>query len=378
MFKGTYGYEIRKPIHDALAIIQEYINSENLTIECTTNQYSTWESNLKILPSYRYLITDDLLRHIPEDKKHDICNVLADAYYNGDSFKCFVMASAYGFIRPLCNERFVTVAELDASHEPTGVTYEFSTVSEANDFLEYTPEDCLIHVGGSTGIREIETEAFKDSENLYDIELPPNITRIGENAFQGTSWLTRKRASDTMVMINDILVDGQAASDDEIVPSGTRMIADGAFKNNTSLETIKMNSRLSEICQDAFYGCSNLISVKLPSELKVIGERAFMGCRISAITVPGGVETISEDSFKNCLFLEYLEISPGTITVYDSAFYNCDRLEVIKISNTVETIGSLVFYREFGDVHQYIDINKPKNSITGSPWGAINYTITWR
>ena len=47
-----------------------------------------------------------------------------------------------------------------------------------------------------------------------------------------------------------------------------------------------------------------------------------------------------------------LNIPSSVKTIFDNAFYGCSNLTTI-------------------------NINKPKDSISGAPWGAINATINW-
>ncbi len=57
-------------------------------------------------------------------------------------------------------------------------------------------------------------------------------------------------------------------------------IADGAFKNNDRIRTVKGGENLSYIGEDAFSGCSELTEVKLPkAKIKKIGRGAFYNCK---------------------------------------------------------------------------------------------------
>ena len=95
MLIGTYGYELRRPIAEALRIIQDYINSEILTIDCTVDDYSSWQSNLRIIDSYYYIITNGLPRHISEEHTLYICNVIPRIYYNNLNPECVVTSNEF-------------------------------------------------------------------------------------------------------------------------------------------------------------------------------------------------------------------------------------------------------------------------------------------
>lgn len=56
-------------------------------------------------------------------------------------------------------------------------------------------------------------------------------------------------------------------------------IADGAFKNNKKLKTVKIGSNVKAIGKSAFQGCAELKSLTIPASVESIGSKAFYGCK---------------------------------------------------------------------------------------------------
>ena len=78
-------------------------------------------------------------------------------------------------------------------------------------------------------------------------------------------------------------------------------IAAGAFRDNTSIETVLIPSTVREIGASAFAGCTNLKTVTVYAGLETIGNSAFSGCSaLTSVTLPDGVRTFGENVFADC------------------------------------------------------------------------------
>jgi hypothetical protein len=84
-------------------------------------------------------------------------------------------------------------------------------------------------------IKEIDSFAFCECEELTYIILPDGITSLGKSAFEGCSNLS-----------------------DIYLPTGLKTVGDYLFKNCSSINTISFNSDISRIGSGFFYGCTNL------------------------------------------------------------------------------------------------------------------------
>lgn len=140
-------------------------------------------------------------------------------------------------------------------------------------------------------VTHIGREAFSGCSALSTIEIPTSVIFIDEDAFFKTLWYEEQQ--NNIIYINHILYKNKGDSNTNItIKEGTKSISPGAFRNCTSLRTVKLPSSIVEIGSEAFYGCSSLRSIDFNEELLVdeemgcfgysiieIGYGAFNGCR---------------------------------------------------------------------------------------------------
>ena|GEM_PF-990997 len=116
-------------------------------------------------------------------------------------------------------------------------------------------------------VTEIMDLAF-NSSHLKSISIPVSVKNIGGGAFTGTPWLSDRRAEDSLVIINGILIDGQKCSGDVVVPDTVTTISGGSALNSSS------------------FANSQLTSVVLLDSVKNIDILAFDGCeKLSSVTI---------------------------------------------------------------------------------------------
>lgn len=162
-----------------------------------------------------------------------------------------------------------------------------------------------------------------------------------------------------------------------ILPESVRKVADGAFKDCTSLSTINLGN-VVEIGSSAFQGCTGLTGTLLLSNLMTLGPSAFQDCyalesvemplvtRIensafmmsrnydgrSALTmvVLPNVESIGHDAFRACDKLQSINIpkciylgADLTDAYQGSCFQDCASLASVTLSDELEYIPTNTF-----------------------------------
>ena len=270
----------------------------------------------------------------------------------------------------------------------------------------YAFEDCtsLASFTIPGNVTVIERKAFNGCENLTSIIIPESVTEIGTDAFKGCS-----RAEEIIIPASVTSIGGtetfkwcypsvfedksgevlyyafgkedyerlQSLSESPItqltISSLYSQIADGAFKDNTSITSITIPDSVAYIRSEAFSGCINLTSVTIGdnSSLCSIGDKAFYGCRnLDSITIPANVPScgIGTDAFKGCNPSDFvdksthvsfdfdtddyqllgspeeLSISPMYASIGNGAFKGNTTLTSITIPASVYSIGSEAFY----------------------------------
>ena len=91
-------------------------------------------------------------------------------------------------------------------------------------------------------------------------------------------------------------------------------LAEGAFRNwGSKLTAVTLPDGLQSIGAEAFCNCASLTAIDIPSSVTSIGEEAFRSCtRLKDVTLPNGLESIGSYAFNSCTSLTAIEI-PSSI-----------------------------------------------------------------
>ncbi|MBD5356642.1 MAG: leucine-rich repeat domain-containing protein [Bacteroides sp.] len=141
---------------------------------------------------------------------------------------------------------------------------------------------------------KIGNRAFMNSGCEY-LEIPPNVTEIGDSAFFGMTIKEIALGSSDLKTIGSAVL---ANSRVEYVYCGMRCIPDNTFKDCTNLKYIVLPKSISVIGANAFRGCKNLKSLSIPKKLCHIGKNAFDGVKLDCI-VFNDVETTPQYTFSS-------------------------------------------------------------------------------
>ena len=98
--------------------------------------------------------------------------------------------------------------------------------------------------------------AFRD-KNTTSYVIPDSVTRIGESAFRGCSFL------------NSV-----------VIPDGVTSIGEYAFRHCSSLSSLVIPDSVTSIECYAFSGCESLSSIVIPDSVTSIGYHAFASCNL--------------------------------------------------------------------------------------------------
>lgn len=144
-------------------------------------------------------------------------------------------------------------------------------------------------------------------------------------------------------------------------------IGAGAFKKNTSLQSVTTEEGIKAIMEEAFKDCRELLEVRLPQSLETIGDGVFEGCytlqvlnlpekitqighrafhmcsNLRQLTIPEGVQAIGDETFEYCTKMVELNLPKSIISIGESAFTYCFNLKKVNIPETVRIIGDGAF-----------------------------------
>ena len=142
------------------------------------------------------------------------------------------------------------------------------------------------------GITEIGDYAFLNCSGLTSLTLSAGITSIGSCAFNGCSGLKEVKFCindnlDTYLTKGHPYIDVSCGikyylNDKEItsieIPSNVTTLGNCVFQGCSGLTSLTLPAGITKIGSSAFSRCSGLTSLTLPAGITEIGESAFYGC----------------------------------------------------------------------------------------------------
>lgn len=230
------------------------------------------------------------------------------------------------------------------------------------------PEYAYNEAGNKYKVTAIASSAFKGHAEIENLYVPATVEVIGTEAF--SSCISLKEC---------------------ILALTTKEIGNRAFFGCLSLLAISTNAE--QIGTEAFAGCTSLSAVYLGAPLKNIEPGAFMGCTaLTNIDIPHTVERIGglpgylghQGVFEDCVSLMAVTFSynlsdkkPRLKTIDNNTFKNCINLQRLDLPYGVTNIGNDAFLRctslkhlEWGGPQE---ISVGRNDLTGVPLSRIVY-----
>lgn len=166
-----------------------------------------------------------------------------------------------------------------SSNEPATVS------GQCGDNITWGYEDGILTITGTGDMWHYDMDENLSPWNEYREEitqliLDENITRIGSHAFYGCSNLSGKLK----------------------ISGNVETIGTYAFWGCTGLTGLELSEGIIRITEGAFGGCTGLSGdLIIPDGVEVIAEWAFEGCRgLSGLEIPDGMETICTRAFASC------------------------------------------------------------------------------
>ena len=119
---------------------------------------------------------------------------------------------------------------------------------------------------------------YINDKEITSIEIPSNVTTLGNYVFQGCRGLTSLNLPDGITWIGRYAFRGCSGLTSLTLPASITSIGDWAFKGCSGLTSLNLPAGITKIGDSAFYGCSGLTSLTLPAGINWIGRGAFRGC----------------------------------------------------------------------------------------------------
>lgn len=182
------------------------------------------------------------------------------------------------------------------------------------------------------------------SPKIKELILPDSIEEIAEGIFRNNETIQTIRMPSKTSAFNRAMFKGCRSLSSVNLSTALKEIPSYTFEGCSSIKEIHIPSRVTRIGMNAFAGCTSLVSINLPSRLRIISEHAFKGCsRLKTIKIPDSVAHIEDGAFEWCSSLETIILPSKLKKIAPALFRECRSLRQVLFSDSVETIGKNAF-----------------------------------
>ena len=258
-----------------------------------------------------------LLNYISDSEKYTIEELTLTGELNGTDFRLLRDMAGCNYLGKRTSGKLVTLDLTDVKFVVSDEKY--------LDTKEIVGVEGNVFFNGSyhysiTDSNIIPTGIFLCC-NLKEVYVPNYVTKIGNSAFEGCSYITSFT-----------------------IPNSVMSIGNSAFGSCFSLTSITIPNSVTSIGNSAFYSCLSLTSVTIPNSVTSIGNSVFWNCRsLTSIIIPNSVTSIGDGFLGGCSALTSYNIPDYVTSIGKSAFENCTGLTSITIPNSVKSVGDYAF-----------------------------------
>lgn len=134
-----------------------------------------------------------------------------------------------------------------------------------------------------------------------------------------------------------------------------------SFYQQDNLLTVKLPKTIKYVDREAFRECHYLESIEMYEGIEGIGDYAFYQCnRLKEVVLPNGLKALGYEAFAECNNLEKIVLPNGLERIEGYAFSGCYSLKDVRFPSTLESIG----YSAFRNCSSLPTISLPTSIIT--------------
>ena len=271
------------------------------------------------------------------------------------------------------------------------------------------------------GVSLLNTQTFSGCTSLENVEIGTNITKISGKSgtysnygcFYNCSSLEQIKVPGNVKEIEDYVFYGCTGLKNVIIDNAEAELKLGSngsspifsscpldsvyigrnisyptassygyspFYRNTSLRTVHITDKETEISENEFYGCTNLKNVRIGDGVTYIGNWAFSGCSsIEYFSFGSAMQSIGKEAFSDCTAMTKLISHAMTPPVCDSQALDDISKWVCTLSvpkGTVSSYQQAAQWKEFFLINEFTPSeieNKEVNVILSSAGYATFY-----
>ncbi len=331
------------------------------SVHYVSNNLYTGLSNVTIYPYLSSMFEVDGIKYVPVSPSERTCDAIDCTYDptisnfnigNTVSFKGIEMNIKA--VKPYTFYKNTNIAKATIDPEFNGSIgdYAFAYCNKIDEIILHDGvtslgssafEGCssLASVKIGSGISAIKEKTFYGCSSLPSITIPANVTSIGNNVFGNCSSLDELTITDretelslgsnsSSPLFSDCPLKSVYIGGNITYPTSSGK-GYSPFYRNTSLETVVITDKETEISENEFYGCTALKSVSMGDGVETIGNWAFSGCSsLDFFSFGSGMKTIGTEAFSDCTTMTKLyskaTVPPtcGTQALDDINKWNCE------------------------------------------------------
>lgn len=200
-------------------------------------------------------------------------------------------------------------------------------------------------------VKYIDKQAFAQCNSLTgELNLPSSLERIGDLAFNSTSFYGNLYLPDGLTYIGENAFSGCNFSGNLTIPQGVTEVPKSAFERSGFDGILVLHNGITSIGDGAFEECKFKGELKLPENLVYLGGSAFNNCSFSgSLILPSTLNVLGGSAFENNLGLTgVVEIPENLTAISKRTFAGCSGLEGVIIPASIETIQDEAFKGCFG------------------------------
>ena len=172
-----------------------------------------------------------------------------------------------------------------------------------------------------THVTHFPKNLFRGCTKISKIEVPENLTVIGENAFYKASVI------------------------EQVFPETIKTIEPYCFYCSSRIQLVNLSlTKVTIIPVSAFCSCQQLKTIVLPPHLVEIQQNAFRNSGITSINIPDTLETIGGGALSECSLLANISLEKTKVKIIPkSLFEDSSSLSLISVPNDITEIGGYAF-----------------------------------
>jgi len=184
----------------------------------------------------------------------------------------------------------------------------------------------------------IGERAFKDCNNLTQVNIGPKVETIREYAFQNCTALSTINIPSTVKTIANNVFEGCTSLNSITLPTSVNL-GNNLFQYCSGITSLDFLAGRNTILQGMFRGCTGLTTIQLPQSIDSIGNYAFQNCSGIKSLLFTQTLSIAEGSFQNCTGITKLTLTKNVKSIGQLAFSGCNNMDTIVIKETVNEMN---------------------------------------